>query len=118
MTEHDNSSRFGDVWHTPEPDWYRRFCGGDGPPYDRCPIVRFARSMAPWWARDLVMSVRYRADELSADQSVVYAKHLGNPYERGTLTVFYRRPNQVLGPYLSKSRRLVDGEYFRIRGDA
>lgn len=117
MTEHDNSSRFGDVWHTPEPDWYRRLCGMGGPPHDRNAIVRYARRLLPWWARELMTSVRYRADDLSRDQSVVYAKHLGNPYNQGTLTVFYRRPNQVLGPYLSKSRRLIDGEYFRIRGD-
>lgn len=94
----DMSSKFGDAWHTPEreSDWK----------YD--PLLAEALKLAPWWAKKLAIRARYRPDELPPGGK-------SNPYNNGTLTILYRLPGQWLGPYLTRSRRMENGEYFRVR---
>lgn len=97
MQGSDMSSKFGDIWLTPErpEDWRDDL------------VLAEAMKLVPWWAKKTAISARYRPEERPPGAS-------GNPYNNGTLTVLYGLPGQWLGPYLTKSRRMVDGEYFRL----
>lgn len=99
-------SQFGDVFeHVWNRRWYMEFCWRQGSA--RFGLARRGIEVAPWWGKDLVVSVRYRPDPDPGDGS--------NPYANGVLTVFYkRRRDQHLGPWLQRSKRLEPGEYFRL----
>lgn len=98
IQDSDMSSQFGDVWV-----WTADY---DEPP---CLMLQEAIKMAPWWAKRLVHAARFRPDDVKPKS--------GNPYNQGTFTVFFRLPGQWLGPYLTRSRRVVDGEYFKWNAD-
>jgi len=61
--------------------------------------------LLPTSERRRAVSVRYRP-----------CATIGNQYEEGTLTIFFRRPRQLLGPWRYRSARLERGEYFKLIG--
>ena len=79
-------SRFGDVWA-----WARV--------HEDSELYRYGVRICPWWAKKRVESVRFRADN-------------NDYWGGGVVTVFYRRPRQLLGPWPTRSKRIPAGQHY------